>query len=152
MIKSPARRDRKEFSFTPNVELPADHRFLMQAMMALAETDYRRAAIDAGTASEFALASAISELLRAKGVPQEFIEHLILRANGIDGLFSENLSLGNPAPVARNKEISLGGLKAQLAGVRNKSAHAGTIPSAEEATRAVELAHSIVTTAHPFEG
>jgi hypothetical protein len=89
--------------------------------------------------------------LQAKGVPQEFIEHLILRANGIEGLFGEYLSLGGPAPVSRKKEISLGALRAQLAGVRNKSAHAGTIPSAEEATRAVELAHSIVTTAHPFE-
>ena len=152
MIKSTAGRDRSELSFTPNIELPPDHRFLMQAIMALAETDYRRAAIDAGTASEVALSSAISELLQAKSVPQEFIDHLILRANGIEGLFSEYLSLGNPAPVSRNKEISLGALRAQLAGVRNKSAHAGTVPSAEEATRAVELAHSVVTTAHPFEG
>jgi serine/threonine protein kinase len=151
MIKSTAGRDRKEFSFTPNIDLPPDHRFLLQAVMALAETDYRRAAIDAGTASEVALSSAISELLQAKEVPQEFIDHLILRANGIEGLFSEYLLLGNPAPVSRNKAISLAALKAQLAGVRNKSAHAGTIPSAQEATRAVELAHSIVTTAHPFE-
>jgi serine/threonine protein kinase len=151
IIKSRAGRDGNGFSFSPKIELPPEHRFLMQAIMALAETDYRRAAIDAGTASEVALSSAISELLRAKEVPQEFIEHLILRANGIEGLFSEYLSLGNPAPVSRNKQISLGALKAQLAGVRNKSAHAGTVPSAEEATRAVELAHSIVTTAHPFE-
>lgn len=151
IIKSGAGRDQNEISFSPKIELPPEHRFLMQAIMALAETDYRRAAIDAGTASEVALSSAISELLRAKEVPQEFIENLILRANGIEGLFSEYLSLGNPAPVSRNKEISLRALKAQLAGVRNKSAHAGTVPSAEEATRAVELAHSIVTTAHPFE-
>jgi serine/threonine protein kinase len=150
IIKPTAGRDRNEFSFTPNIELPPEHRFLMQAIMALAETDYRRAAIDAGTASEVALSWAISKLLQAKGVPQEFVEQLILRANGIEGLFSEYLSLGNPAPVSRNKEISLGTLRAQLAGVRNKSAHAGTVPSAEEATRAVEVAHSIVSTAHPF--
>jgi serine/threonine protein kinase len=151
MIKSTAGPDRSEFSFTPNIELPPDHRFLMQAIMALAEADYRRAAIDAGTASEVALSAAISELLHAKGVPREFIEHLILRANGIEGLFSEYLSLGNPAPVLGNKEISVGALRAQLAGVRNKAAHAGAVPSAEEAVRVVELAHSIVTTAHPFE-
>jgi serine/threonine protein kinase len=152
MIKPAAGHYRDDFSFTPNIELPPAHRFLMQAIMALAESDYRRAAIDAGTASEVALASAISELLQAKGVPQQFIDQLILRANGIEGLFSEYLSLENPAPVSRNKVISQGALKAQLAGVRNTSAHAGTVPSAEEATRAVELAHSIVTTAHPFEG
>jgi hypothetical protein len=124
----------------------------MQAIMALAETNYRRAAIDAGTASEVALSSSITELLRAKGVPREFIEHLILRANGIEGLFSEYLLLGNSAPISRNKEISPGALKAQLAGVRNKSAHAGMVPSSEEAARAVELAHSIVTAVHPLEG
>jgi serine/threonine protein kinase len=87
MMKPTAGRGRNEFSFTPNIELSPDHRFLMQAIMALAETDYRRAAIDAGTASEVALSSAISGLLQAKEVPQEFIEHLILRANGIEGLF-----------------------------------------------------------------
>lgn len=152
MVKPAAAGDRSEYAFTPNVELPPEHRFLMQAIMALAETDYRRAAIDAGTASEVALSTAITELLEGKGVPQEFIEQLILRANGIDGLFNEYLSLGSPTPVSRNKEISRGAIRDQLAFVRNKSAHAGTIPSAEEATRAVELAHSIVTTAHPFEG
>jgi serine/threonine protein kinase len=152
MIKPAAGRDRNEFSFTPNIELPPDHRFLMQAIMALAEADYRRAVIDAGTASEVALSSALSELLQAKGVPQEFIDHLVLRANGIEGLFTEYLLLGRPAPVSRNKEISRGALMAELAGVRNKSAHAGTVPSAEEAIRAVELAHSIVTTSHPSEG
>jgi serine/threonine protein kinase len=151
MIKSTATLEQNEFSFTPNIELPADHRFLMQAIMALAETDYRRAAIDAGTASEVALSWAISDLLDAKGVPQGFIDNLILRANGIEGLFSEYLDLGNPAPVSGAKEISIGALRSQLAGVRNKAAHAGTIPSVEEATRAVEIAHSIVTAAHPFE-
>jgi serine/threonine protein kinase len=152
MIKSTDGRDRNEFSFIPNVDLPPDHRFLMQAIMALAETDYRRAAIDAGTASEVALSSAITELLQAKRVPLDFIEQLILRANGIEGLFNEYIALGNPAPVSQNKEISLGAIRAKLAGIRNKSAHAGAIPSAEEATHAVEVAHSIVTTAHPFEG
>jgi serine/threonine protein kinase len=151
MLKPTAGGDRYEYSFMPNVELPPGHRFLMQSIMALAETDYRRAAIDAGTASEVALATAITKLLQAKGVPQDFIDQLILRANGIEGLFNEYLSLGNSTPLTRDKEISLGAIRAQLAGVRNKSAHAGSIPSAEEATRAVELAHSIVTTAAPFE-
>jgi hypothetical protein len=44
--------DRSGSSFTPKIDLPPDHRFLMQAIMALAEGDYRRAAIEAGTASE----------------------------------------------------------------------------------------------------
>jgi serine/threonine protein kinase len=149
-IRSLPRGDRIALSFTPNIDLPPDHRLLMQAIMALAEADYRRAAIDAGTASEVALASAISELLQTKGLNNEFIDQTIRRANGLEGLFSEYLSLGNPSPVFRDVQISRNTIIHQLATVRNHSAHAGQVPTAEEATRAVELAHSLVTTAHPY--
>jgi serine/threonine protein kinase len=149
-VKSPPGRNGIGLSFTPNVDLPPDHRLLMQAIMALAETDYRRAAIDAGTASEVALASAISELLQAKGLNNEFIDQTIRRANGLEGLFSEYVSLGNPSPVFRNVPISRNTIINQLATIRNHSAHAGQVPTAEDATRAVELAHSLVTTTHPY--
>jgi serine/threonine protein kinase len=136
--------------FTPNVDLPPDHRLLMQSIMALAEGDYRRAAIDAGTASEVALTSAISELLQAKGLNDEFIDQTVRRANGIEGLFSEYISLGNQFPMSRNAPVSRKTVIAHLAGVRNGAAHVGQVPTAEVATRAVELAHSLVMTAHPY--
>lgn len=131
--------------FIPKIELPPDHRLLMQAIMALAEADYRRAAIDAGTASEVALTSSIYDTLTGKGLNPEFIDRTIRAANGLDGLFSLYLSFGNALPV------SLGNVRANLAGVRNDAAHAGRIPSGEEATRAVELAHALVTVAHPLD-
>ncbi|MGO9914176.1 MAG: hypothetical protein ACLQIB_05600, partial [Isosphaeraceae bacterium] len=131
-------------TFMPNIDLPPDHRLLMQAIMALAETHYRRAAIDAGTASEVALASAIFDELQEKGLNREYIEHTIRIANGLDGLYSLYLSLGHTLPV------SPGNVRANLAGVRNNAAHAGWIPSAEEANRAIEIAHALVTAAHPF--
>jgi hypothetical protein len=115
----------------------------MQAIMALAEADYRRASIDAGTASEVALSSAIGEELASKGLNPEFIERTILASNGLDGLFSLYLSFGHSLPVSR------GNVLANLAGVRNRAAHAGRVPTREEATQAVELAHTLVTTAHP---
>lgn len=150
MIKSSSEVNRVGISFTPNIDLPPDHRLLMQSMMALAEADHRRAAIDAGTASEVALASAIHELLHAKGLNDEFIDQTIRRANGLEGLFTEYLSLGNPMPVSRNVPISRNTVISHLAGVRNGSAHAGWVPTAEEATRAVELAHSLVIAVHPY--
>lgn len=131
-------------AFTPDIDLPPDYRLLMQAIMSLAETDYRRAAIDAGTASEVALASAISDELHIKELNSEYIDHAIRSANGIDGLYSLYLSFGHTLPV------SLGNLRSNLAGVRNDAAHAGRIPSIEEATRAVEIAHELVTTSHPL--
>jgi serine/threonine protein kinase len=152
IIGSPSEGDLIEPSFMPNIDLPPDHRFLTQAIMALAEADYRRAAIDAGTASEVALASAISELLQAKELNQEFIDLTIRRANGLEGLFSIYRSLGQQLPVFRNAPVSRNMILDQLASVRNDCAHAGQIPAAEKASRAVEVAHSLVTTAHPLEG
>lgn len=111
--------------------------------MALAETDYRRASIDAGTASEVALASAIHEELTSKGLNPEFIARTIRTANGLDGLCSLYLSFGNTLPVSQRN------VRANLASIRNDAAHAGRVPSPEEATRAVELAHALVTAAHP---
>lgn len=117
----------------------------MQAMMALAETDYRRAAIDTGTASEVALTSAIYGALTSKGLNSEFIDRTIRAANGLDGLFSLYLSFGYTLPASQ------GNMRANLASVRNDAAHAGRIPSGEEATRAVELAHALVTAARPLD-
>jgi Protein kinase domain len=130
--------------FVPKIDLPPEHRLLMQAMMALAEADYRRAAIDAGTASEVALASAIQDELTSKGLDPDFIDHTIRIANGLDGLYSVYQSLGYGLPVSQGK------VRANLASVRNGAAHAGRIPPREEATRAVELAHALVTAAHPL--
>jgi serine/threonine protein kinase len=152
IIRSPSEGDLIEPSFMPNIDLPPDHRILTQAIMALAEADYRRAAIDAGTASEVALASAISELLQAKELNQEFIDLTVRRANGLEGLFSIYRSLGQQLPVFGNAPVSRNMILGQLASVRNDCAHAGQIPAAEKASRAVGLAHSLVTTAHPLEG
>lgn len=130
--------------FVPKIDLPPEHRILMQAIMALAEADYRRAAIDAGTASEVALASAIYDELMRKGLSPEFIDRTIRTANGLDGLFSFYQSFGYALPVSQ------GNVRANLATIRNGAAHAGRVPSSEEATRAVELAHTLVTAARPI--
>jgi serine/threonine protein kinase len=131
--------------FMPKIDLPPEHRLLMQAMMALAESDYRRAAIDAGTASEVALASAIYDELSSKELNPEFIERTIRTADGLDGLYALYLSFGYALPVSQ------GNVRANLAGVRNRAAHAGQVPSRDEATRAVELAHALVTAARPVD-
>ncbi len=151
VIKSPPGSDQIRLTFTPKIELPPEHRLLMQGIMALAETDYRRATIDAGTASEVALTAAISGQLTARGLNQEYIDQTIRRANGLEGLFSLYSSFGYPPPVSRDKPVSRNMVIAQLASVRNDAVHAGRIPASEEAARAVELAHALVVTVHPLE-
>jgi serine/threonine protein kinase len=127
------------------VILPDDHRYLMQAIIELAETDYRRAVIDAATATEVALRRAISDHLQQRGWRSRDIDQTIWDANGLDGLFARYSSLG---PV-RKLPVSLSDVRFDLAKVRNKATHEGQIPSAKKAIRAVEIAHALVNAAHP---
>jgi serine/threonine protein kinase len=65
------------------VNLPDDHRCLMQAIMALAETDHRRAVIDANTATEVALRSAIADKMRKARRSDREIDRVLWDANGV---------------------------------------------------------------------
>jgi serine/threonine protein kinase len=146
IVKSP--RDaqfRQTFTnISQGTDLSSDHRCLMLAIMDLMENDYRRAAIDASTAAEISLKSAISGALQAKALNAGYIDLTVRMANGLVGLFEVYAALGYTLPV------SPGRVKSQLAGVRNYAAHAGQIPSVEEATRAVEVARNLVSALHPF--
>lgn len=147
LIRSPSGEAQFRSAFTntsSEINLPSDHRLLMQAIIALAETDYRRAVIDAGTATETALAWAISAELQTRNLNSEYIDQTIRTANGLNGLMCLYSSFGRELPVSKAK------VWGRLANVRNEAAHNGRVPSTEEAARAVELAHDLVKTVHPF--
>jgi serine/threonine protein kinase len=125
--------------------LSDDYGYLRQAIIALAETDYRRAVIDAATATEVAIRWAISEQLQQRGWSARDIDQTIRDGNGVDGLFARYTSL-----VANRKlPVSSGDVRFDLAKVRNNAAHEGRIPAAKKAIRAVEIAHHLVNAAHP---
>ena len=128
-----------------SVSLQDDHRYLMLAVRELAETDYRRAVIDAATAAEIALRWAISNCLQRKGWSLHDIDRTIRCTNGFGELFASytKLVLGRLPPVSQNDVM------AGLAQVRNHAAHEGRIPSASKAIRAAEIAYHLVSTAHP---
>jgi serine/threonine protein kinase len=128
----------------PEFELSSDHRLLMLAIMALAEAEYRRAAIDSAAAAETAVAWAISDELRAKGLNPEYIDQTIRNASGLTRLIKLYSSFGHELPVPVDMVVN------RLANVRNKAAHKGWAPSPEVAARAVELAHDLVKAVHPF--
>jgi hypothetical protein len=127
-------------------ELPAEHKFLHASWGARIVNDSRRAVIEAGTASEVALASAITKRLAATGVSEDFVQKAIVNANGIAGLVSLYGSLGGELAVSRNK------VGDQLASTRNRAAHAGYVPTREETDRAYEIARSIVLEVCPLTG
>jgi serine/threonine protein kinase len=126
---------------------PDCHRYLMKSIIALAETDYRRAVIDAATATEMALRSAISDYLRKRNWSSRDIDQAIRDANGLVGLFARYSSLDSHGlPVSRDD------IRRDLANVRNEAAHVGRIPAPNKAIRGVEVAHALVNDAHPFNG
>lgn len=122
-----------------------DHGYLKQAIIALAETDYRRAVIDAATATEMALRQAIYGHLQQRGWTGRDIEETIRDANGLDGLFARYTSLG----YSRKVPVLSNDVRIDLAKVRNEAAHEGRIPAANKAIRAVEIAYDLVNIAHP---
>jgi serine/threonine protein kinase len=137
--------DSSALAQSPSPVLPDDHRYLMQAIIALAETDYRRAVIDAATATEMALRWAISDHLQHRAWARRDIDQTIWDANGLDGLFARYASFG----ASRKLSVSQSDIRCNLAKVRNDATHEGRIPSAKKAIRAVEIAHAVVNTAHP---
>lgn len=127
------------------VGLPDDHGYLKQAIITLAETDYRRAVIDAATATEVTLRWAISDHLQQRGWISRDIGETIRDANGLDGLFARYTKLGSGPKLP----VSTGDVRFDLAKLRNEAAHEGRIPAADKAIRAVEIAHHLVNAAHP---
>jgi hypothetical protein len=128
------------------ISLPDDHGYLKQAVITLAETDYRRAVIDAATAAEMGLKRAISNHLQERGWTIRDISETMRDANGLDGLFTRYTTLGN----TRNLPVSSTDVRLDLAKVRNDAAHEGRIPAPGKAIRAVEIAYYLVNAAHPL--
>lgn len=124
--------------------LPVEHRLLLSAQVAQMEGDLRLAVIDAGSAAEVGLASAISEELSHKGVGGEFIERAIVDANGVVGLATLYAALGHTLAVSKNR------LASQLAQVRNEAAHGGRMPTRPQAELAVQHANALVQAARPL--
>jgi serine/threonine protein kinase len=127
------------------VRISDDHGYLKQAIIALAETDYRRAVIDAATATEMALRRAISDHLQQRGWTPRDISETMRDANGLDELFTRYTSLVS----SRKIHLSYSDIRVHLAKVRNEAAHEGRIPAANKAIWAVEIAYQLVNASHP---
>jgi serine/threonine protein kinase len=125
---------------------PDDHGFMMQAIIALAETDYRRAVIDAATATEMTLRLAIAGYMQQRGRGSREIEQIIWEAKGLDGLFTRYSFLNSH----RKLPVSYNDVEIDLAKVRNEAAHNGRIPVRNKAIQAVEVAYALVNELHPF--
>ena len=124
---------------------PLHRTLLLDARETLLLGDTRRAVIDAGSAVEVALAEALMNSAKPHKMPRTFVEESILQANGAVGLVKLYTSLGlGPLPVSANRIMN------QLAGPRNRAAHSGSSPTAQEASRAISVALSVIDAALPM--
>lgn len=124
--------------------LPTEHRLLLDAGTHLITTDYRRAALDAGTATEVALSSFINYRLQTSNLKPGAIDAIILQANGLVGLYDLAVSLGQELPVSRARLMN------ELANPRNEAAHRGVAPSGERSARAVVCAREVLAKVTPL--
>lgn len=130
---------------TGGERIPVQYLLLLDAVTATIEGDRRRAVIDAGTAAEVALATAIRDQLRHRGVDTEAVEAVITcQTNGLAGLIVLFGSLGGNLAVSKQKAIN------ELADKRNRAAHGGLCPTESETSTALRCAEAIVSSATPF--
>ena len=101
--------------------------------------------IDAGTATEVALATFADWKLRERGVSDAAINRIVVQANGAVGLYALATDLGLTCAISKNK------LTDRLANKRNAVAHAGTDVSVEQTKEAVACARGLVESATPLQ-
>lgn len=126
-------------------QLPVEHRLLLSARLAQMAKDNRLAVIEAGSAAEIALATAISnEFQKNQKIDVKFINQTIENANGVAGLVSLYLALDQTLPISKNRVGN------ELARIRNLAVHGGHIPEDPETQLAVNHASALVQSARPL--
>ena len=83
------------------VEPPEEHRFLRDSRAALRRGHLRRAIIDAGTASEIAMARAIREHLQQSSSGADHVDLVLRNTDGLVELYDLRAALGTALPVSR---------------------------------------------------
>jgi hypothetical protein len=124
--------------------LPIEYRMLLSSQIEQLRGDVRRAVIDAGTAAEVALASAIRANLDKSLISPGFIDRVIVNSNGLVGLIDLASSVGISCHVSKRRAAD------QLARVRNEAAHAGYVPTPVEARTASAVAKELVQAVRPL--
>lgn len=120
------------------------HQLILSSRNAIWSHDYRLAAIDAGSAAEVALASAIRQKLMRHHVKRTYVEAAIEDANGVIGLYDQYVELIGALPVSKGAAMN------KLALVRNSAAHAGKTPTETEARDSLNLSSALVNSADPL--
>lgn len=124
---------------TAKNQLPAEWTALMTAKRA---TQSRLAVIEAGTAAEMALASAIER--RLPNMTPDGVTTVIKNANGVAGLVKLLDAMQGRPPGNRSRVFAL------LAKPRNLAVHSGEVPSRDVADKAITTATALLEEFSPL--
>lgn len=113
---------------------------------ALRSHDPRQAIIEANTAAEVGMAHAIHDRFPARSEGAR--EQIVKQANGVVGLAELLSAIDGSAGSAP----SIGKIKHQLAGPRNRAAHRGAAPTQDEVDQARNVAKSLLDAYSPLPG
>jgi hypothetical protein len=119
--------------------LPEEHRLLIEARTAVRHGQYRRAVIDAGTASELAMTELFDRGLARIGEP---LRTSLKKENRTLGRLAELLA---PLPAAARSDIT-----EDLVRVRNNAVHANVTPTQDQAMKAVAIAEGLTNLVRPL--
>jgi HEPN domain-containing protein len=119
--------------------LPAQHHLLAEALVDFHREEYRLAVVTACAAVEVALTSMAREALRSSGRRTSDIDEIMRGVSGVVDLY--RLNAGRLTGVG----VSIGRVNGQLAGPRNKAAHAGEALDEDTAKKAIRTARELLT-------
>jgi len=125
------------------VVIPPAYQMFQRALLNYYLGDHRSAVIDACCAAELVMGSIVRRSLSEQGVEDLVCDRIIERASGVVEMFRLYF-------VAHGSQASDNQVAGQLAGPRNKAAHGGVAPTADELTRAFQLTRLLLGEAHPL--
>lgn len=124
-------------------EPPLEWLFIRDARSLAAAKEYRRAAIDACTASELALTALIDNAFDANNIPAAARKAQFDAHHGIAKLKNLHAKVGAAGALPKRLVEDVGAL-------RNKAAHRGYDPTPSETTLAIQTATAVVELASPL--
>lgn len=124
--------------------LPLQHALLQRAQSDFMNGNFRQAAINACTAAEVSLSTAVRAALNYANVREKTVTNIMRQSSGAVEIFRLFVITGGKSTVSDDRVMD------QLAKPRNDAVHAGVSSTQNDAQRAIATANAIVEAAAPL--
>ena len=147
MGETAATREQVEAAFycaSKSYALPLQHALLQRARSDFTNGTFREAVINACTAAEVSLSTAVRTALNSANVREKTVTNIMRQSSGAVEIFRLFVITGGKNTVSDDRVMD------QLAKPRNDAVHAGVSSTRNDAQRAIETANAIVEAAAPL--